>query len=166
VLLPEALFALERSGDSGIIAAPGGIYQVRWIRPDADHLVAFTIDSPALQAATRSHLEAWLAEPFAPLREAGELVSVAGPAGTPLVTLPPAAVPGPAALVMPHRTGLGEWQVQAWNRRQVATTHDPGTLVLSSGIATPGCRSPATAFSTPAGASTTSRTPAPSTSTC
>ncbi len=135
VLLPEALFALERSGDSGIIAAPGGIYQVRWIRPDADHLVAFTIDSPALQAATGSHLESWLAEPFAPLREAGELVSVAGPAGSPLVTLPPSVVPGPAALVMPHRTGLGEWQVQAWDRRQVATTHDPATLVLASGIA-------------------------------
>jgi signal transduction histidine kinase len=135
VVLPRALFAVERTGESGTIEAPGAIHQVRWIRPDADHLVAFTIDSPALQAATRSHLEAWLTAPFAPLREAGELVSVSGPAGTPLVPLPPAVLPGPAALVMPHRNGLGEWQVQAWDRRQVATTHDTATLILASGIA-------------------------------
>jgi signal transduction histidine kinase len=135
VVLPEDLFTVERSGESGIIVAPDGTHQVRWMRPDADHLVAFTIDTPALRNATRSHLEMWLAAPFAPLRESGELVSLTGPGNVPLVTLPAATDPGPAALVMPHRTSLGEWQVQAWDRRHVTTIHDSATLILASGIA-------------------------------
>lgn len=136
VILPESLFEVERTGDSGIIEAPGGVFQVRWVRPDADHLVAFIIDDPALQHATRSHLEAWLTAPFAPLRESGELVSLTGPGNVPLVTLPAGTDAGPAALVMPHRTRLGEWQVQAWDRRHVAVTRDSATLILACGIAT------------------------------
>jgi signal transduction histidine kinase len=49
--------------------------------------------------------------------------------------LPTGTATGPAALLMPHRTRLGEWQVQAWDRRQVATTHDSATLILACGIA-------------------------------
>lgn len=135
VILPEELFAVELTGDSGIIAAPGGVFQVRWLRPDADHLVAFTLDTPALQNATRSHLETWLTGPFAPLRESGELVSLTGPGDVPLVTLPAGTDAGPAALVMPHRNRLGEWQVLAWDRRHVAVTHDSATLILACGIA-------------------------------
>lgn len=135
VVLPEAIFAVERAGESGVINAPGGVYQVRWLRPDADSLIAFTIDSAALQATTRGYLEAWLAGPFTPLRESGELVSLAGPDAVPLVSLTASVVPGPAALVMPHRTSLGEWQVQAWDRQVVAIEHDAVPLIAGGGIA-------------------------------
>ena len=135
VILPEALFAEEREGESGILVAPGGIHQVRWIRPDADHLVAFTIDMAPVQSAIRHHLDDWLKEPFAPLRESGEMVSLTGPGGIPVVALTGGGDPGPAALVMPHRTSLGEWQLLAWDRLQVSTRHDPATLILASGIA-------------------------------
>ena len=135
VILPAELLEAENLGASGIIREPGGLHEIRWFRPNLEHLVAFTVDPAELRQRVDTHLREWLAGPFAPLRESGELVSLTGPGDAPLVTLPTGTATGPAALVMPHRTRLGEWQVQAWDRRQVATTHDSATLILACGIA-------------------------------
>jgi signal transduction histidine kinase len=135
VILPAELLEAGNLGASGIIPEPGGDHEIRWFQPSLEHLVAFTVDPAELRQRVETHLREWLAGPFAPLRESGELVSLTGPGDVALVTLQADTDAGPAALVMPHRTRLGEWQVQAWDRRQVATTHDTATLILACGIA-------------------------------
>lgn len=135
VVLPKSLLEKATAGDEGVIAAPGGHYEVRWLRPDHDHLVAFTVDVADMQQHLEKHLAAWLVAPFAPLAEAKEQVAVLGPRGGVLVPPPAEGEAGPAALLMPHRTGLGEWQVQAWDRRSVALTRDPATLAVAAAIA-------------------------------
>jgi signal transduction histidine kinase len=42
---------------------------------------------------------------------------------------------GPAALVLPHRINLGEWQVLAWDKLKTGTTHDSATLIVAGAIA-------------------------------
>ena len=135
VILPAELLEPENLGTSGIIPQPGGVHEIRWFRPSLEHLVAFTVDPTELRQRVDTHLREWLTGPFAPLRESGELVSLTGPADVALVTLPAGTNAGPAALVMPHRNRLGEWQAQAWDRRPIATTHDSATLILACGIA-------------------------------
>ena len=88
VILPAELLEAENIGASGIIRETGGLHEIRWFRPGLDHLVAFTIDPAELRQRVDTHLREWLAGPFAPLRESGELVSLTGPGDVPLVTLP------------------------------------------------------------------------------
>ncbi len=88
VILPAELLEAENIGASGIIRETGGLHEIRWFLPGLDHLVAFTIDPAELRQRVDTHLREWLAGPFAPLRESGELVSLTGPGDVPLVTLP------------------------------------------------------------------------------
>jgi signal transduction histidine kinase len=135
VVLPMSLIDIGRMGENGVVAAPDRRHEVWWFRPDANHLVAVTVDAQERRSLLENHLAAWMEGPFAPLREAGELVAVSGPDEIPLIAPPAAAQRGPAALVMPHRNSLGEWQVQAWDRLVVSLAHDTATRISAAGVA-------------------------------
>ncbi len=98
-------------------------------------MVAFVIDDNELGQTLKWHFDEWLESPLSPLREAGELVAIEGPGGKEWQAPPHDTPTGPAAMVLPHRTDLGEWQVLAWDKLKTSATHDTATLVLSCGIA-------------------------------
>lgn len=118
---------------SGWVNGADGVHRLFWMRTQSGMTTAVVIDDAELQACIAKHLEKWAAGPRAPLTDAGELTAVYGPRRSQLFPLP--EDPGPAAMVVPHRTALGEWQVQAWDRLDVRTEHDMATLLLSCGIA-------------------------------
>jgi len=134
VILPKELLHGEGPAD-GWLQARDGRHRVHWRRTGAARVVAFVIDEAELGGRLKEHFTAWQALPFTPLREAGELVAVEGPGGKEWVAPPEGTRAGPAALVMPHRTGMGEWQVLAWDKLKTGSTHDTATLVMACGIA-------------------------------
>jgi signal transduction histidine kinase len=134
LLIPKSGNANGESREaSDWIDAPDGVHRVYWSRSAKGVTVALVVDERELQDAVSGHLRAWAAKPFAPLSDRGELAAVYGPRHSSLF-LPPVE-PGPAALLIPHRTSLGEWQVQAWDKLSVRTEHDRATLLLSCGVA-------------------------------
>jgi signal transduction histidine kinase len=123
-----------RLGDRGWLPGPEAGYRVRWIRTNPSRIVAFVLDEIELEEALKRHLAARWDSPLKPLREADERVAIEGPGGKTWLTLQGERT-GPAALVLPHRIGLGEWQVLAWDKLKTATTHDSATLIVAGAIA-------------------------------
>lgn len=119
---------------SGWLPSPDPDHRVRWIRTGTALAVAFVIDDAELRDRLEPHLAAWQTNPLAPLREAGERFAILGPGGREWLASEEESRTGPAAMVLPHRTGLGEWQVLAWDTLETATTHDTATLALAAGI--------------------------------
>lgn len=134
VVLPKELLEGVTSG-SGWLSGPESGHRVRWTRPQPGRVAAFVIDEHELGQALKGHFDNWLESPLAPLREAGELVAIEGPGEKEWFTPPQDMRSGPAAMVLPHRTGLGEWQVLAWDKLKTSATHDNATLLLTYGIA-------------------------------
>jgi signal transduction histidine kinase len=133
VVLPREVLE-GRAGSRGWLAGPKPGHRVYWVRPDPSRLAAFVIDEKELEQALGRHFTAWLESPLKPLREANERVAIEGPGGKPWLTLQ-GERSGPAALVLPHRIGLGEWQVLAWDKLKTGTTHDSATLIIAGAIA-------------------------------
>lgn len=134
VVLPKEL--LEGTGAArGWLPGPARGHRVHWIRREPGRVVAFVIDEEELARQLEQHFSAWLESPLSPLREAGELVAIEGPGGKEWTAPLQNVRTGPAALVLPHRTGLGEWQVLAWDKLKTRTTHDSATLILAGCIA-------------------------------
>ena len=134
VVLPKEV--LEGGiASSGWMAGPDAGHRIHWQRIAPDQVVAFVIDQGELNSRMGKHFSAWQTSPFSPLKEAGELVAVEGPGNTEWITTSTASRTGPAALVIPHRTALGEWQVLAWDKLKTGQTHDTATLLLSCGVA-------------------------------
>jgi signal transduction histidine kinase len=119
-----------RAGTRGWLPGPNPGYRVHWIRANSTHLAAFVIDEREIADQLEPHFAAWLETPLKPLREAEERVAIEGP-GSKAVAPLQGERPGPAALVLPHRTGLGEWQVLAWDKLRTGTTHDSATLIVA-----------------------------------
>jgi signal transduction histidine kinase len=134
VLLPQEILA-GRDPASGWLHSPERGFAVHWIRTQPARVIAFVIDQTELDQQLQSHFTSWLESPLSPLREAGELVAIEGPGGNEWLAPPPGQRTGPAALVLPHRIRLGEWQVLAWDKLKTGTTHDLATLILSGIIA-------------------------------
>lgn len=120
---------------SGWIAAKDGNHRVYWRRTSPQYLCAVVIDNQELQSHLQKHLRHWIGPSFAPLTESGQLVSVQGPGEREIGPPRDVSASGPAALVLPHRNLLGEWQVLAWDRLKVRQEHDPATLTVAAGIA-------------------------------
>ncbi|MCW1925540.1 HAMP domain-containing histidine kinase [Luteolibacter arcticus] len=133
VVLPKEVL---EGGDvpKGWLPGPQRGHRVHWIRTSDARVVAFVIDEEELDQQLQKHFAGWLEAPLAPLREAGEQAAIEGPGGKMLLT-PQGERTGPAAMVLPHRIGLGEWQVLAWDRLKTGTTHDTATLILAGAIA-------------------------------
>ncbi len=127
LLIPGGL-----SGPSGWLAAPDPAYRGYWCRTGSG-LVVLLVDDGELQPRLREHLGDWMKGPSLPLEQAGELYEVSGPGGVRLAAMREDRDAGPAALQIPHRTGLGEWQVYAWDRRTSILRRDAATL-WGSGI--------------------------------
>ncbi len=123
-----------RLGDRGWLPGPEPGYRVRWIRSNPSRIAAFVLDEEELGKAIERHLAKWLESPLKPLREADERMAIEGPGGQTWLTLQ-GERSGPAALVLPHRTGLGEWQVLAWDKLKTGTAHDSATLIVAGAIA-------------------------------
>ena len=134
VLLPHEILA-GRDPATGWLHAPERGFMVHWIRTQPARVIAFVIDQAELDQELQRHFASWLENPLSPLREAGELVAIEGPGGNEWLAPPPGLRTGPAALVLPHRIRLGEWQVLAWDKLKTGTTHDLTTLILSGIIA-------------------------------
>lgn len=120
---------------NGWISGPDASHRVYWTRTGNGYLTAFVIDQEELDQCLKDHFIAWMKAPFSPLLEAGELVSIQGPGGSSWLAAPEEASSGPAALVLPHRTGLGEWEVLAWDKLKVRSRHDPTVLASAACIA-------------------------------
>lgn len=134
VVLPKEL--LDGAGAaSGWLPGPDARHRVYWQRIASAQVVAFVIDQAELTACLQKHFSAWRTLPFSPLQEAGELVAVEGPGKREWITSMRGGRIGPAALVIPHRTALGEWQVLAWDRLKTGSTHDTATFVTACGVA-------------------------------
>ncbi|MCW1887616.1 HAMP domain-containing histidine kinase [Luteolibacter flavescens] len=134
VVLPKEI--LEGvSTTSGWLPGPEEGHQVRWIRTEPARVIAFVIDEDELAECLQKHLAAWMPGPMAPLREADERVAIQGPGGKEWLARADASHTGPAAMSLPHRTGLGEWQVLAWDKLETGSTHDAATLILAGAIA-------------------------------
>ncbi len=133
VVLPKEL--LQGSAPSGWLAGPDGRHRVHWRRLGKEEVVAFAIDDRELHTRIGEHLAEWRELPLLPLQEAGERVAILGPGGGGWETAPAAEDAGPAAMVLPHRTRLGEWQVLAWDQLQHRGAHDTATLAMAGGIA-------------------------------
>lgn len=133
VVLPKDLGLREGADRMGWILAPDRVHRIYWQRLNPDQLVAFVIDFVEVHERMKRHLEEWMDTPFAPLREAGEFVSIRGPDQLE-VTGTPAATRGPAALVLPYRTHLGDWQIEAWDRIRIVKGHDATTIAVAIGI--------------------------------
>lgn len=134
VVLPKEVLD---GGDpaSGWLPGPERGHRVHWIRPHGGRVLAFVIDEEELDQCLQRHFADWIGSPLSPLREAGERVAIDGPGGKEWLSLAGETRPGPAALVLPHRTGLGEWQVLAWDQLKTGTAHDSATLILAGAIA-------------------------------
>ncbi|MEK7951134.1 sensor histidine kinase [Luteolibacter soli] len=133
IMLPRGVL-LGQAGNRGWLPAPKPGYRAHWVRVDPSTFAAFVIDEEELGQALAKHLTDWQENPLKPLREADERVAIEGPGGKTVLTLQ-GEHSGPAALVLPHRTGLGEWQVLAWDKLKTSTTHDTATLILAGAIA-------------------------------
>ena len=133
VVLPREVVE-GRAGDRGWLAGPKPGHRVHWIRTSRSSLAAFVIDEEELNQALARHLATWLESPLKPLREADERMAIEDPGGKSVVSLQ-GERSGPAALVLPHRIGLGEWQVLAWDKLKIGTTHDSTTLIVAGAIA-------------------------------
>jgi signal transduction histidine kinase len=134
IVLPREVFLKGDAGSRGWLPAPKPGHRVHWIRFNPSLLVAFVIDEEELGQALTRHLVEWQESPMKPLREADERVAIEGPGGKTVLTLQ-GDHSGPAALVLPHRVGLGEWQVLAWDKLKTGSTHDTATLVIAGAIA-------------------------------
>lgn len=134
VLLPQEILVGSDPASGWLHASERG-FTVHWIRTQPARVIAFVIDQTELDQELQRHFARWLENPLSPLREAGELVAIEGPDGHEWVTPPPDSRSGPAALVLPHRIRLGEWQVLAWDKLKIRTTHDLTTLIVSGVIA-------------------------------
>ena len=134
VILPKEMFE-GATPASGWLKGPDPSHRVYWLRNDSSQLFVFVIDQGELGTCLKDHFATWMKVPFSPLREAGELVSIQGPGGEPWMEAPAAAQAGPAALVLPHRTGLGEWEVLAWDKLKIRSKHDPTVLASAACIA-------------------------------
>lgn len=134
VVMPKEILA-SGSQTRGWLAGPDAGHRIYWQRIAPDQVVAFVIDQGELNSCMAKHFSSWQTSPFSPLREAGELVAVEGPGNSEWITTLTGSRTGPAALVIPHRTALGEWQVLAWDKLKTGQTHDTATLLLSCGVA-------------------------------
>jgi signal transduction histidine kinase len=133
IVLPKEV--LEGSdAASGRLPGPEPGHRAHWIRTSDQRVIAFVLDEEELDQQLQQHFTAWLETPLAPLREGGELAAIEGPRGRMWLT-PQGERLGPAALVLPHRVGLGEWQVLAWDKLKTGTTHDSATLIVAAAIA-------------------------------
>lgn len=119
------------------LVSPRGDYRIHWESPNNGPLVVTVIRISELDSCLREHLTGWMESgPFTPLREAGEQVSLQGPGGAVMSTSRESEeTRGPAALIMPHRTHFGDFQILAWDKLTVVPVHDPTTLILASGAA-------------------------------
>ena len=54
--------------------------------------------------------------------------------GAPVVTIGPQRH-GPAALIVPIRTLIGDWQIRAWDGLVISQTHDAATLAAATALA-------------------------------
>ena len=133
IVLPQEVL-LSRGGTRGWLQAPKPGHRGYWVRITPSTFVAFVIDEEELGQVLSRHLTEWQESPMKPLREADERVAIEGPGGKTLLTLQ-GEHSGPAALVLPHRVGLGEWQVLAWDKLKTNATHDMATLIIAGAIA-------------------------------
>lgn len=135
VILPKDLGTREGGERSGWIVAPDRIHRIYWQRPLPDHLIAMVIDFTEIHERLNRHLAEWMAVPFSPLRDSGEFVSVIGPDHYELTGPANTADRGAAALVIPYRNRLGEWQIQSWDKQHAVLTHDATTVASAFAIA-------------------------------
>jgi signal transduction histidine kinase len=103
-------------------------------QPETGVLVALVVDLKQVRERAAAHLTSWLGKPLTPLREAGERVQIESVNGAPVVTIGPQRH-GPAALIVPIRTLVGDWQIRAWDGLVVSQTHDPATLAAATALA-------------------------------
>ena len=140
-LNPEFAVVLGKDFDPAALPAGGLWRETRvagiqlFLVPGNDGgFIVFFIDRPVVHTKTRGHLLRWLESPLAPVREAGERVRLTDPAGEALVTTGPERF-GPAAAILPIRTSLGTWQIEAWDGVAVRKSHDHLILITASGLA-------------------------------
>lgn len=133
-IVPGPVLTGENQG-SGWLSSPNAGYRLRWTRTEPARTVVVVIDEEELDQQLEGYFRDWLQDPLTPLRETGELVAIEGPAGKEWMAPAADARTGPAALVLPHRTSLGEWQVLAWDKLKTGTTYDSATLILAGAIA-------------------------------
>ncbi len=129
VLLPKAGRAAERN--AGWLGSPVSGYRVFWRMTPAGHRIAVTVDDVELQAKLREHLVKWAGDYSDPLRNGGTLFALSGPSGRTYPVAATDAGEGPAAVVIPHRSALGEWQVSAWDRSRFRQERDAATMGLA-----------------------------------
>ena len=140
ILTPERTLILPKTlgyarVSSGWLATPDPGHRAHWRMTASGQLVVLLIDDGELQARLRDHLRKWMEGPAGPLNEAKELYAVAGPHDSPVVALSNVMKAGPAALQIPHRTDLGEWQIYAWDRLSFRSGRHTATLWISAGLA-------------------------------
>lgn len=135
VVLPKEILTGSEVASGWLSSREPG-FRVRWVRTGPQRVAAFVIDDHELGKQLQQHLAAWSPGPLAPLRDSGELVAIEGPGGGEWLAPAAGSRTGSAAMVLPHRTGLGDWQVLAWDRLKTSSTHDSATLLLACGIAT------------------------------
>lgn len=133
VILPKDL--PESHGTSGWLAAPDGRHRVFWQHLGDRRMAAVLVDAEELHSRIAEHLDRWEEIPMLPLKDARERLTVVGPGSDGPPALASSERNGPAAMVMPHRTSLGEWQVLAWDQLERRETHDGPTLILACGFA-------------------------------
>ena len=134
VVLPKEILSGEGYA-SGWLQGPDASHRAYWRRFDPSRLVIFVVDQNELNECLRIHFMNWMTAPLSPLIEAGELVSIEGPGRSVWIKAPAETQAGPAALVLPHRTSLGEWQVLAWDKLKIGSRHDPAVLASACCIA-------------------------------
>ncbi len=134
VVLPKESFQ-DSAPPAGWLAGPDGRHRVYWCRLGEGRIAAMLIDGRELHVRIGEHLAEWSELPLLPLKQAGERVAILDPGGNGWETAPAAEDAGPAAMVLPHRTRLGEWQVLVWDQLQRRNARDAATLALAGGIA-------------------------------
>lgn len=146
VIIPRELLAPTLTKPRGWLPAPHQDHHLYWTRPDLlpetsrlaaqndqaeellePSLVALVVDWTDLHAQLRIHLETWISAQLDPIEESGERMKLTGPSDE-LLALTGADDRGPAALIMPIRTSLGSWHLQAWDGITSSSRHDAGTF--------------------------------------
>lgn len=115
IYLPASLMKDDLSKGQQWLSTPSQFYKVYTTKPSEDALVAFMIDYRILHQVTIKSLAEWIEKKSTLLTESNERVIVRSQLTPKPLFSSGSDHHGPAAMVIPYRSHLGDFEITAWD---------------------------------------------------